>query len=578
MTKLLRVDLGSGGTSDEEIDPAFLRARLGGKGLATAILAREVGPDVDPLSPQSKFVLSIGPLAGTMMPGGNRFAAHFISPQTNGYGESYAGGNVAAQFARTGYCAVVLEGRAPAPVFVDVTPDGAKLRDARDLWGEDTFTAETAIVERTGDPKAQACVIGPAGERLVRFACVENNRWHSLGRGGPGAVLGSKNVKGLAFRGGRRVEPERPEAFRRLAKDLGVRAKDAPGALALRRNGTAGLVRVANMEGLFPTRYWQQGRLEGWESLTAETLREECEVHSGACPPCVLRCVKHVVVKGGPYAGLELEGPEYETLYAFGGLCEIRDLVDVIRLNDVCDRHGIDTITVGNLCALAIEAGRRGLLETRVEYGDADGILELIELIVRREGIGDLLAEGILAVENELGLEGMAVHVKGMEPAGYDPRVCKGMGLGYETSARGACHLRGTMFRAELSGLIEPGATDGKAAFYVDWENRFAIHDSLIYCRFYRDYTEWPYLTEVVNAAVGTEYSVDDLQRLGADIITETQEINRRRGFGHDHERLPEWITAHPLPEDPAHRISREELDGMRREYYALRGWAWDTG
>ena len=213
-----------------------------------------------------------------------------------------------------------------------------------------------------------------------------------------------------------------------------------------------------------------------------------------------------------------------------------------------------------------------------MEYGDADGILELIELIVRREGIGDLLAEGILAVEKELGLEGMAVHVKGMEPAGYDPRVCKGMGLGYETSARDACHLRGTMFRAELSGLIEPGATDGKAAFSVDWENRFAIHDSLIYCRFYRDYTEWPYLTEVVNAAVGTEYSVDDLQRLGADIITETQEINRRRGFGHDHERLPEWITAHPLPEDPAHRISREELDGMRREYYALRGWAWDTG
>ena len=576
MGDLLRIDLTSRIVTEETIAPELLREWIGGKGIGTRYLADEVGPDVEPLGPANKLIFVTGPITGTTMFGSNRYGLHFASPLTGGYGECTSGGHVAPQFARTGYRVVIVEGAADTPVYIEVSEAGGQIHAADDFWGLDTYKAEEALVGRHKEqwPKAQACVIGPAGEKLVRFACIENNKWHSLGRGGSGAVMGSKKLKGIVFHGDRKVEPARPERFKELVKDLGARVKDDPGEIAYRRGGTVNMVRLLNGANAFPTRYWRKGHLDDFEPLTTEAMIEGFLEHNNVCPPCLLQCIKHNVVREGPLKGLEIEGPEYETIYVFGGLCEIVDFAQIMRLNDICDRLGVDTMTAGNLCGLAIEASRRGVIDLGLDFGDAEGVAAFLESMCLREGLGDLFADGVLRVEKELGLEGVAVHVKGMEPAGYDPRTLKGMGLGFATTSRGACHLRGTFYKAELAGISDPQVIEGKAAVYVDWENRLCIMDTLIYCRFYRDYVPWPYITDVLNAALGTDYTVDDLHVVANRIITETHRFNDARGVtAGTGEKLPAWITERPIDDEKHSTLTQAEMDVMLGDYYELRGW-----
>ena len=574
MGDLLRIDLTTGAVREESLAPDLIREYIGAKGIGSWLLSREVGPEVEPLSPQNKLIFTVGPTGGTQMLGSNRYAVYFLSPLTGGFGECYAGGNLTPQFAKTGYKVVIVEGASEKPVYLEISEAGATIHPADDVWGLDTYQAEEKLVEKSGVPKAQACVIGPAGEKLVRFACIENNKWHSLGRGGPGAVMGSKKLKGLVFHGNKAVEVARPEAFKAVVKDLAARCKDDPGVAAYKRGGTVNMVRILNGANSFPNRYWTRGRLDDFEPLTVEYMLENFGTVNQACPPCAMQCVKlNTVPEGHRRAGLQLEGPEYETIYVFGGLCEIVDFGEIMYLNDICDRMGVDTMTAGNLCGLAIEASRRGLIDLGLDFGDADGVAEFLLSMVNREGIGDLFADGVLRVEEELGLKGVAVHVKGMEPAGYEPRKLKGMGLTFATAARGACHLRTTFYKAELAGMSDPAVVEGKAAMLVEWEDRLCVMDTLIYCRFYRDLVQLPYLTDVVNAAVGTDYSVNEVRAVGAKIIKMTHDFNAARGFGAEQERLPEWITGRPQADNPELTLSADELEQMRRDYYAARGW-----
>ena len=577
MGDLLRIDLTSGNATEETIAPELIRDYIGGRGIGTHYLLEEVGPEVDPLSPANKLIFVTGPISGTNMFGGNRYGVHYLSPLTGGYGECTSGGNVAPQFARTGYKVVIVQGAADAPVYLEVSEDGAAVHPADDLWGLDTYEAEERLIAKHSDdaPRAQACVIGPAGENLVRFACVENNKWHSLGRGGAGAVMGSKKLKGIVFHGDKKVVPARPDEFKSLVGDLAERSKDDAGVAAFRRGGTVNMVRLLNGVNSFPSRYWRTGHTDDIEPLTTETMRERYLVKNGACPPCIMQCVKHNRVPDGPHEGLEIDGPEYETIYVFGGLCQIVDFGEIMYLNDICDRLGVDTMTGGNLCALAIEASRRGLIDLKLDFGDARGVAAFLESMCRRDTeLGDLFAEGVLTVERELGLEGVAVHVKGMEPAGYDPRALKGMGLAFVTASRGACHLRTTFYKAELAGFSDPQVIEGKAETYVDWEDRLCIMDTLIYCRFYRDLVPWPFITNVVNAAIGTDYSVDDLHAVANRIITETHRFNELRGFtAATKEKLPKWITERPTDDDKQQTVTQDEMDFMLRDYYELRGW-----
>ncbi len=576
MGDLLRIDLTSRTVTEETIAPGLLREWIGGKGIGTRYLADEVGPGVEPLGPANKLIFVNGPITGTTMFGSNRYGLHFASPLTGGYGECTSGGHVAPQFARTGYRVVIVEGAADTPVYIEVSEAGGAIHAADEFWGLDTYKAEEALVGRHKEqwPKAQACVIGPAGEKLVRFACIENNKWHSLGRGGSGAVMGSKKLKGIVFHGDRKVEPARPERFKELVRDMAARSKDDAGVAAYRRGGTVNMVRLLNGANAFPTRYWRKGHLDDFEPLTTEAMIEGYLEHNNVCPPCLLQCVKHNVIREGPHAGLEIDGPEYETLYVFGGLCEIVDFGQVMRLNDICDRLGVDTMTAGNLCGLAIEASRRGLIDLGLDFGDADGVAAFLESMCLREGLGDLFADGVLRVEKELGLKGVAVHVKGMEPAGYDPRTLKGMGLGFAVTARGACHLRATFYKAELAGFSDPQVLEGKSAVYVDWEDRLCIMDTLIYCRFYRDLVPWPYITDVLNAALGTDYTVDELHAVANRIITETHRFNDARGVtAGTGEKLPAWITERPTDDEQHSTLTQAEMDVMLGDYYELRGW-----
>jgi aldehyde:ferredoxin oxidoreductase len=335
--------------------------------------------------------------------------------------------------------------------------------------------------------------------------------------------------------------------------------------------GTSQLVKVVNTANAFPTRYWSEGKFDKWENISADALNTRCDVKPHACLKCFMACGRMTTIKEGRHAGLKLEGPEYETIYAFGGLCQIDSIEEIAYLNDICDRLGIDTITSGNLCAFTIEAYKRGKIDYKIDYGDVDTIADLLKLIARRDGIGDILARGIKYAANKWDLEDIAVHVKGMEPAGYDPRVLKGMGLAYATSDRGACHLRATFYKPELTGMIPPDQIEGKAELFVDFEDRLTIFDTLVFCRFYRDLYLWDVLGEIIHALTGLNADKEALRARAATISTLVRRFNLREGL------VPEddWLSKGLFRklEKTGHEIKAEDLEYMLKDYYRLRGW-----
>jgi aldehyde:ferredoxin oxidoreductase len=285
-----------------------------------------------------------------------------------------------------------------------------------------------------------------------------------------------------------------------------------------------------------------------------------------------MACGKLSEVVEGRHKGLTIEGPEYETIYAFGGLCLIDRIDEIMYLNDLCDNLGIDTMTAGNLSAFTIEASLRGKISDTIKYGDVDGIAELLKKIANRKGIGDLLAEGIRPAAKEWGMEEVAIHVKGLEPAGYDPRILKGMALAYATSDRGACHLRSTFYAPELKGIISPDKIEGKAELFVDYEERIALHDALILCRFYRDLVGWDELSTIIQGTTGMVLDQKGLKEKASSIINLSRKFNLREGITSKDDTLPKRFFEEGV--GPGKKIiKKEELDQMVKDYYRLRGW-----
>jgi aldehyde:ferredoxin oxidoreductase len=571
--KLLRVDLTGKTYREESIPKETFKRYLGGKGLGTYLLLNNVPQGADSLGEENKIIFTVGPATGTVMPGSSRHGLYSKSPQTGGYAESYAGGKVAPQIKATGYDAIILEGRSEKPAFLEVSDKGVRFHQADDLWGMETYIAEDKVKERVGISSAQAVVIGPAGENLVRLACVENNYWRSSGRGGLGAVFGGKNLKAVVFHGSQKPSYADEKMLKGFVKNLIANSKDLPGVKNYKKYGTPQMVALLNSAKAFPTRYWSKGVLEGWEKISGEALINNFQVKPKTCPGCFMACGDLTTVTSGPRAGLTIEGPEYETIYAFGGLCCIDRMEDIIYFNDLCDRYGIDTISAGNLVALAMEARARGLNQDFPEYGDTEGAARLLADIAYRRGPGAVFSDGIVQAARALNLEDTAIHVKGMEPPGYDPRVLKGVGLGYATSARGACHLRATFYKPELSGMISPSVVEGKAALYIEFEDRLTIFNTLINCTFYRDLLQWDELQTIVKALTGWDYSVEEMRRMANEIVTMSHDFNLREGLGRASDNLPKRLFQQKLPETGA-SITREEMDYMLGEYYSMRGWA----
>ena len=568
--RALYVDLSTRSHQVRQPGEEVLQAYLGGRGLGSYLLWKELPAGVDPLGPDNVLIFTTGPLTGTLFPGSSRYALFTRSPATNAYAESTSGGRVPVQIARTGYDAIVIRGAAASPIYLVISDAGVEFREASDFWGMDTYATEEALLADVAVPGAEAVVIGPAGENLARQACVVNNRWRCAGRCGMGAVFGAKKVKGIVFHGQQERQLADAAGFKAYTRSFRETGMQSPGAKSYRQYGTAATTAITNTAGAFPAYYWSAGTLPGWEQISADTLLETFDVRPRACPGCFFACAKLTTVQQGRHKGLTIEGPEYETIYALGGLCAIQSLEEIAYLNDLCDRYGLDTMSVGNLAGLLMEARRRGRHDHKLEYGDADGVATLIGQIAHREGPGDVLADGIAAASRAWGLEDLAVHVKGLEPAGYDPRKLKGMALAYATTPRGACHLRATMYKYELSGKIPPEQVEGKAAYYAEVEDRLTIMDTLVLCRFFRDLTTWEELQTILRLSTGLMLDEPGLRHIANNITTLTRCFNVREGFGRADDRLPARFHDELLD---GHTLTRDEVELMLSDYYRLRGW-----
>jgi len=574
---MLRIDMTQQSFEMIKLPDSLLGSKLGGKGLATHLLLEYNPGGVDPLSSGNHLVFAVGPVSKTAIWGSCRHGVFTKSPQTGCYSESYSGGAAAESMSAVGFDAVMIHGAAAGPVWLEVCEETVYFHPADDLWGLDTYTTEDRVKAWLKDNRPQAkkpgvVCIGPAGENQVTFAVIENDYWRSAGRTGVGAVLGSKQIKAVAFWGSRRRTMADEGLVKAFAKELAKGAKDNPGVTAYKTMGTPMLVDIMNTAGGFPTEYWRKGKAEHAHKINAKALHERCDVKPHACLKCFMACGRLATVKQGRHKGLTVEGPEYETIYAFGGLCKIDSIEEIIHLNDMCDRLGIDTITAGNLAALTIEAARQGKIDMAIGYNDVDAIAALLENIALRRDIGAVLARGIRFTADQWGMQDQAIHVKGLEPAGYDPRVLKGMGLAYGTSDRGACHLRATFYKPELAKMIDPEQIQGKADMFAEWEDRLTIFDALILCRFYRDMYQWEQLETIIKGTTGLALDSRSMRAIATRISNDTRRFNLREGLSAADDQLPPRFYKEPLPESNK-VIHKSQMAQLLKEYYAARGW-----
>ena len=567
------IDLSRQSYEVREIPERVYETLLGGKGIGTYLLLKETGAaPPDPFDPENPVIFAIGPVTGLRIHGSSRYGVYTRSPQTGIYSESYSGGSVAISMAACGADAFLLKGSAPKPVFLEISDQGVVFHEANELWGMDTYAAEERMKHRVGDPRAELVVIGPAGENMIRFSTIASGKWRAAGRTGVGAVMGAKRVKGIVFHGAAKKTAAEPDRLKQVWHRLIKKAKGNPLVKAYQTQGTPMLVGIMNTIGGFPTKYWSQGSLPGWENISAEGIQQFCTTRSHACPYCFMACGKLTTVKNGPHKGLTILGPEYETIYAFGGLCMIDDIGEIIYLNDLCDRLGIDTVTAGNLAAFTIEASQRKVIPETYHYGNARDVARIIEKIARKEGIGALLSQGIREVSKAWGLQDIAVHVKGLEPAGYEPRVLKGMGLAYATSDRGACHMRSSFYQAELTGKIAPEETEGKAKLFVEYEDFLTLFDTLILCRFYKDLMSWEDVGDIIQGTTGLETSKAGLRAIATAVTDAARTFNIRCGVTKESDKLPKRFYKEALKGEKK-SLTPEEMEKMLVEYYRLRGW-----
>jgi len=574
--RILSIDLSQQSFQIEDLDDNTLEQCLGGRGLATRLLLDRNPPGVDPLAPGNNLIITTGPFCGGQLWGGSRYGVYTKSPLTGYYSESYSGGRVPEAIDAAGFDAIVITGASRTPTVLSISPEGVRFHDGEKLWGQDTITAEEMAVKEFAEPneaykKKGAIVIGPAGENLVRFAIIANDKWRCAGRTGPGAVLGSKRVKAIVFQGSEKRRYFDQDGVAAYAKKFQQTNRENPGVKAYKKLGTTMMVNLMNQAGALPTRYWNEASCEHAEAISGEKLHETHEVRAHACAKCFMACGRMTRLTSGRHKNLELEGPEYETLYSFGSLCMIKEVEEVVYLNDLCDRLGMDTITAGNLCGLLMEAKARGRNVHEIEYGNADQTIALLKSIAARDGIGNVVADGIIRTAAEFNLEDFAVHVKGLEPAGYDPRKLKGMGLTFGTSPRGACHLRTTFYKAELSGMIPPDQIHDKAEMLVDFEDRLCLFDTLILCRFYRDLYSWNELNEILRLVTGKDYTIEQWRKKASEIINLTRTFNLREGLHPAEDRLPKRLHKEALPK--GEQLTEEEMEQLLTDYYQLRGW-----
>jgi aldehyde:ferredoxin oxidoreductase len=602
--KWLFVDLTRGLVEPRELDKALAEQYLGGNGFGTRLLWEQVGPDVDALAPENLLIIATGPLCGTGLPTSGRVEVIGKSPLTGIYGDSNAGGSFGPELKFAGWDYLVLVGQAPHPVYLTIADEWAELQDARTLWGMTTSQAELAILKALDDDKVKTATIGPAGENQVRFAGIQLTSQRSAARCGLGAVMGSKNLKAVAVRGHKSVPVADPEQYRRITHNFRRRLRENPVYPAVHAHGTPGIAALMNALGRFPTKNFQMGSFDQIDQIDADALEARAFVRHMACHSCVVACDKLYSIPDGPFAGTALHSVEYETLNAFGANILNADLDSILYANQLCDDLGLDTISAGRTISFAMELWERGILTAAdtggltLEWGDMDTTLRLVEMMARRQGLGDLLAEGVRRAAEAIGggADEYAMHVKGMEIAAQDGRAQKSMGLAHATSSRGADHLkafptidetgypeeaRRRYGEAYLPEMADPLATKHKPLLVRDGEDLGAVVDSIGLCKSGGTHVMaeiyWADIATALEAATGMQMPVERLKRIGERIYNLQRCYNARHGISRIDDRLPRRFSEEPSPSGNA-RGEVIDLEPMLDEYYRLRGWDVETG
>ncbi len=574
--RLLHVDLSRRQSSWHEIEAARLRAFLGGIGLGASLLYEWAPPGVDPFAPENPLIFASAPLVGTGLTTTAKFAVVTKSPLTGFVADSLSSSNFALELKRAGIDALVVTGRAESLSYIFIDQGKVVFGDAEACRGKSAAATEVFVRDKLNAREARVAAIGLAGENRVRFATISNEGRHA-GRGGVGAVMGAKQLKAIAIRGDRGTSVADAAGVEAIADSL-RRKSLGPLTDKYRSIGTVANLSVFNRLGTLPTRNFRQSTFESEDDLSGETLTENHFSRRHGCASCTIRCERLFKSAAG-----EEQRLEYETLFALGPLCGVQDAHTVLEAARLCDEFGLDTISAGGTLAWAMECAERGLLKDdklSLRFGDGAALLAAIPAIARRDGLGALLAEGSRRAAEATGKASAhwAMHVKGLEMPGYEPRSLKTMALGLAVSPRGACHNRSGAYEADFSGAVDRFAAEpGRGALVAESENFAAVMDSLIVCKFLRKcFTDfYAEAADLLGKVTGWNYTADELRRAGERIHTVKKLFNVREGWRSNDDWLPERVLTETLPNGVAQGagLTAGELGVMIRGYYRARGW-----
>ncbi len=590
---ILRVDLSRGKIVPEPLRLDWARQFLGGPGLATRYLIAETPPGIDPLGADNPLIFMTGPLTGTASASASRYAVVAKSPQTGILGHSNSGGTFGPALKRCGYDGIIFQGISPEPVYLKIDDTGAELCDASHLWGQTVPETEQHILEEN-NRKMVVAAIGPAGENLVRYAAIMNDRHRAAGRCGMGAVMGSKRLKAVACAGSHPVPIAHADEFRQLARRQIDLLDESVLKIGFDAFGTNMVSDMVNIRGGYPVLNWRRGVFDEIEEVNAQAITNKVLIDGVHCFACPVSCGRGTEIREGPYQGNHGEGPEYETTNTLGALCGVSDLNAITMANYHCNHYGLDTISAGASIAFAMECFEKGLLTledtggVQLSFGDAELVVNLIAKIAHRQGIGDLLAEGTrrMAARIGQGSEHFAIQVKGLELPAYDPRAAKICGLGYVTANRGGDHMtayvQGPTFIdmpfliVDNSSIRDPfTANPEEAQVVVDLENALTVLDAVGGCKFMGILLSAEDIAGLIAAATGWNFDVAEFRQSGERIYNLMRLYCVLEGVHREQDTLPRRLMEDPLPDGPARgmRIESQVLEALKDAYYRLRGW-----
>ena len=601
---ILEIDLTSQTIQKKEL-PEFLAYQyLGQAGINARLLYDGTASACDPYGPDAPMILGVGPLGGTLAPCSSRFTITFKSPLTGIFGDSNCGGHWGAELKMAGYDHMIITGKADHPVYLSIDNDQVKIRDARHLWGTTTWECDQIIKDELRERTTQVVSIGPAGEKLVRFAAMICNLARAAARCGPGAIMGSKNLKAIAVRGDRGIRVARKEAFEDAVDEAVESILSDPLYESAKTFGTLAITGLAQALGFLPTRNFQESTFHGAEKLRGEVFLQQYGTKHKGCYNCPVACSRFYQVSEGPYASTRGEGPEYETVSALGAKCGNDNFDAILHANTLCNQLGLDTISTGNTLAWAMECREKGILTRErldgldLRFGNDGAMIELIKKIAMRDGIGDLLAEGAFRAAQRIGGSDLVVHSKGLDYPAVDIRGTKGMALSFAVSPRGGDHLKGLSLyevapdvyakdiQRETGIEVTPQywlRYETKAELMRWHENWHCVVDSLGLCKL-EGIALKPLLPRhfqrMLTAATGWEVTVEELDRIGDRIWNVERLFNVREGKGRKDDLPPRRLLEEPISTGPAQgeRLDREKYEQMLTGYYLLRGWDPDTG